>query len=69
MNWKRLALCAMLGITMLGTAACGTKSGEQPQGNTELYIVGIIKHREIIQPKVPGYASGSLRDLLLNTSI
>lgn len=34
MNWKRLALCAMLGITMLGTAACGTKSGEQPQGNT-----------------------------------
>lgn len=34
MNWKRLALCAMLGITMLGTAACGTQSGEQPQGNT-----------------------------------
>ena len=34
MNWKRLALCALLGITMLGTAACGTKSGEQPQGNT-----------------------------------
>ena len=34
MNWKRLALCAMLGITVLGTTACGTKSGEQPQGNT-----------------------------------
>ncbi|MDU5216049.1 MAG: peptidylprolyl isomerase, partial [Veillonella parvula] len=34
MNWKRLALCAMLGITVLGTTACGTNSGEQPQGNT-----------------------------------
>ena len=34
MNWKRLALCAMLGITVLGTTACSTKTGEQPQGNT-----------------------------------
>ncbi|MDU3475474.1 MAG: peptidylprolyl isomerase [Veillonella sp.] len=34
MNWKRLALCAMLGITVLSTTACSTKTGEQPQGNT-----------------------------------
>ena len=35
MNWKRFGFYAQcLGITVLSTTACSTKTGEQPQGNT-----------------------------------